>query len=157
MINSLHSKLATWYGKIHGVKRKPVSGEAEPSPIRVFFSHHVFFRIRSLTYYVTNNTYFDTHFFLKMFINYDFILIDTNGIIRIASYNLCSVCTANNILFICKNSPVLLITLCLESKCFFHSRRTVQMLRSMLISCICTSSGEFQNRCRCLFVKCYDQ
>ena len=23
--------------------------------LRVFFSHHVFFRIRSLTYYVTNN------------------------------------------------------------------------------------------------------
>ena len=45
----------TWYGKIHGVKRKPVLGEAEPSQIRVFFSHHVFFRIRSLTYYVTNN------------------------------------------------------------------------------------------------------
>ena len=55
MINSLHSKLATWYGKIHGVKRKPVSGSAPPRPIRVFFSHHVFFRIRSLTYYVTNN------------------------------------------------------------------------------------------------------
>ena len=36
------------------MKRKPVSGEAEPSPIRVFFSHHVFFRIRSLTYYVSD-------------------------------------------------------------------------------------------------------
>ena len=40
---------------MHGMKRKPVSGSAPPRPIRVFFSHHVIFRIRSLTYYVTNN------------------------------------------------------------------------------------------------------
>ena len=50
VINSLHSILATLYGKIHDVNRNPVSGSAAPRPILVFFSHHAFFRIRSLTY-----------------------------------------------------------------------------------------------------------
>ena len=54
VINSLHNKLATWYGKIHCMKRKPVLSWATARPIWIFFSHHVFFHIRLLTYYVTN-------------------------------------------------------------------------------------------------------
>ena len=54
--------LATWYGKIHGVKRNL------SCPIRVFFPHHVFFRIRSLTYYVTKTFLFEMANY-EMFVN----------------------------------------------------------------------------------------
>ena len=50
------------------MKRKPVSGEAEPSPIRVFFSHHVFF-----PYQVANllcNEFITSKTFLLEFANY---------------------------------------------------------------------------------------
>ena len=57
---------------MHGVKRQTVSGEADPSTIRVFFSHHVFFRIRSLKLckeFITSKTFLLEFANYKTFVN----------------------------------------------------------------------------------------